>query len=216
MILTPRQIVDLWREYSTDIPAKFALGSAWHETQYNAGETDTGDQGDGSDSIGLYQLSLYEQGVAVVIGSLIDPEINTQVFATIQGTRLSTIEAAALVKGGWATDTDKWAFLGMAHNMGLGAATKTILTYGGDWNAYKARNPNLPFVAKGYGDDCISGGPDWTDDLAGDGNGNALTDPSGGPGAGTVQLFKLAGIALGIYVLYNLSRNRPALAGLGV
>jgi hypothetical protein len=55
---------------------------------------------------------------------------------------------------------DVWAYLALAHNQGLGAALKTIRTYGLDWDAYKKRNPTMTGIIE-YGDDCISGGPAW-------------------------------------------------------
>jgi len=206
--LTPAEVVSLWCRVS-DLSPRFALGSAYHETRYNPGENDVGDQPNQADSTsyGLYQLNRTEQASALVWGDLNDPEVNTKVFASISAARLASLETAAAAKGGWTSDGDRWAYLAMAHNMGLGSALKTIARYGGNWSAYKARNPSLPFVAKGYGDDVITGGPDWSDSyLPLDGSGPMV-------GAGTETLIKYALIACGAWLAWRLYKGQAAVPG---
>lgn len=53
------------------------------------------------------------------------------------------------------------AYLAIAHNHGVGYAKQTILAHGIDWAAYKARNPADKIVSHGYGEDCVTGGPQW-------------------------------------------------------
>ena len=54
------------------------------------------------------------------------------------------------------------AYLAIAHNKGMGFARLTIQRYGMDWTAYKERNPHDSIVDHGYGEDCVTGGPQWT------------------------------------------------------
>jgi hypothetical protein len=217
--LTPQQVVDLWRQYTTDIPWQYALGSAQHESDLEPGPgADTsGDQPKLSDSTsyGLYQMSTFEQGLAVVIGDIHDPDVNTKIFYLTMSKKLGAIRAAA---GFDDHGSDVWAYLGMAHNMGLGSALKTIAQHGLDWQAYKDRNPDLPFVSKGYGDDCISGGK-YADqvsisDTVTDADGNTIA--AGSENANTAWIVKLVLIAGGGYILWNLANGREPLAGIGV
>jgi len=53
------------------------------------------------------------------------------------------------------------AYLGIAHNHGLGYARATINRYGLDWPSYKRRNPSDNIVGHNYGEDCVTGGPHW-------------------------------------------------------
>ncbi len=53
------------------------------------------------------------------------------------------------------------AYLAIAHNKGMGFARLTIQRFKMDWTSYKERNPTDDIVDHGYGDDCITGGPEW-------------------------------------------------------
>lgn len=53
------------------------------------------------------------------------------------------------------------AYLAIAHNKGMGFARLTIQRFQMDWALYKERNPLDNIVDHGYGDDCITGGPQW-------------------------------------------------------
>lgn len=52
------------------------------------------------------------------------------------------------------------AYLAVAHNTGLATAMRSVDAWGMDWNAFKLRNPKMLVVSHGYGDDCITGGPE--------------------------------------------------------
>lgn len=157
--LTADEVVALWVKYSPNIPAAFALGSATHESDLDPSVVSRGDQSDGSDSIGLYQISKAEAIAALrPLADLLDAEDNTAVFASIMETKLAAIRAYCDVNGIQTGEPDLWAYLAMSHNMGIGSVRKTLATYGMDWPGYKLRNPGLAFVAKGYGDDAITGG----------------------------------------------------------
>lgn len=157
--VSPSDIVDAWRQVSSRIPARFAVGTAKHETDYTLNETDAGDQSDGTDSIGLFQISRAEAlSAGHPLADLTSLSDACTVFAVLMHRNLDKILS---LSGESPLNPDVWAYLAMSHNMGMGAVEKTIKQYGLDWGAYKARNPAVPLVAHGYGDDVVSGGPDW-------------------------------------------------------
>ncbi len=53
------------------------------------------------------------------------------------------------------------AYLGIAHNKGNGFTRTTIRNHGLDWAGYQKRNPTDRIVSNRYGQDCITGGPQW-------------------------------------------------------
>jgi len=53
------------------------------------------------------------------------------------------------------------AYLAIAHNHGIGYTKLTIARYKLDWPAYKERNPHDNIVDHNYGEDCVTGGPQW-------------------------------------------------------
>lgn len=53
------------------------------------------------------------------------------------------------------------AYLAIAHNHGTGYARITIAQHGMDWAAYKTRNPTDNIVSHKYGEDCVTGGPQY-------------------------------------------------------
>lgn len=53
------------------------------------------------------------------------------------------------------------AYLAIAHNHGMGYARLTIQRNKLDWPGYKVRNPADHIVDHGYGEDCVTGGPQW-------------------------------------------------------
>ncbi len=55
------------------------------------------------------------------------------------------------------------AYLGIAHNHGMGFAKMSIQRWKLDWPAYKRRNPTDNIVDHHYGEDCVTGGPRWPD-----------------------------------------------------
>jgi hypothetical protein len=56
-------------------------------------------------------------------------------------------------------------YLAIAHNKGIGFARLTIQRNRLDWPAYKERNPLDNIVDHGYGEDCVTGGPLWPEDI---------------------------------------------------
>src|SRR5437879_457989 len=77
--VAPWDIVQSWVRFS-DISPRFIVGSALHETGYKVNERDIGDQGDGSDSDGLMQISAAEaRSVGLGWNDLFDLDDNLQV-----------------------------------------------------------------------------------------------------------------------------------------
>lgn len=162
ILVAPADIVAAWRRYAQRIPAKFALGTAQHESNFTLNEIDT----EMSDYVskGVYQLS---DGEAAEAGfqhaNLLELEDATRVFCILCERRLKRIiNVARLAEE--SLPVDVWAYLALAHNQGLSAALKTIELHGLNWAAYKLRNPQLAGMGR-YGDDVISGGSHWTKEL---------------------------------------------------
>ena len=63
----------------------------------------------------------------------------------------------------WAAGSMR-AYLCLYHNHGGGFARTTIARYGMDWAKYKNRNPADLVVAHSYGDDGVTGGPNYPRD----------------------------------------------------
>jgi hypothetical protein len=209
----------IWKRL-TNIPVRYIIGTVQHESDFVEDGADINDGGTGRDTIGLTRIdsgetdgvlkSLFWTGKTKV--NLRNGEDNLHVYAALCETRLVALKLAAGLTGTDNADCppDLWAYLAMAHNMGQGAALKSIASYGLDWDAYRARNPGLPFVSKGYGDDVISGGRYWTDDLD---SAEEETDEDGvtvEPSTGL--LTRLVMLALAAGALWFLFR--PALKGL--
>lgn len=162
ILVAPADIVVAWRRYTRRIPAKYGLGTAQHESSFTLNEVDTEESG--GVSKGVYQLS---EGEAADAGfpqaNLLGLEDATAVFCILCESRLdSIIKAARLDEKNLPMDV--WAYLALAHNQGLYAAVKSIQRYGLNWATYKQRNPQLAGMGR-YGDDVISGGSHWTEEL---------------------------------------------------
>lgn len=156
ILVTPYDIIQAWNAAHTDIPARFFVGVAQHETNFATNEIDT--EPNGFVSEGIYQISRAEaREVGQSAADLLALGAATKVAARLMERRLATIVQAANLARPYPDDT--WAYLGMSHNLGIGATLKTIRLHGLDWEAYKKRNPKLRIVSSGYGDDVISGGP---------------------------------------------------------
>jgi hypothetical protein len=169
--VAPVDVVNAWRNVSSRIPARFAVGSALHESGYAVNEIDAGDQGDGSDSIGIFQLSKAEASDAGhPLADLTDLDQAATVFAITMHKKLDAIVKATNDGNDLYDDDDLWAFLQIAHNQGLGAALATIKAHGANYSGpggYRERNIGInkpgfngPHIIA-YADDVISGGHDW-------------------------------------------------------
>ena len=183
---TPEEIVRTFVQYTTRVPASCALGIAARETPaYYLDEEDT--ESTGFVSTGVFQLSRADAARALrPLADLTSLEDSCAVLATILEGYLDTLEAAA----GGIDDATFFAaggaaYLGWAHNAGPGGVPgkfgpiDSIRAYGLDWSALKQRPDNQApgsYMAARmipYGDDCITGGRDWSTDLA------SVTPPAG-------------------------------------
>jgi hypothetical protein len=182
-----------WLQASTVIPPQFAVGTAKHETSYTLNERDT--EPSGKQTGGIFQLTLGGTSQDLLGDAALQgfPEADVytlagscKVFAAKQERQLAKIQAAVdsynaangIAAIDWSSPpTDVWAYLGYAHNVGIGSASSgkgclaTIARYGLNWEAFKQRNAGKVNFATDrdggvYGDDCISGGADFTSDMA--------------------------------------------------
>ncbi len=167
-------VVACWREHSTRIDARYATGTAQHETDYALNEKDT--EPSGFITMGIFQLSDEECVEAkLATANIYTLEGACMVLATIAEKRLDAILKASGLSELECLPQGVRAYLAIAHNEGLGACLKTIHTYGLDWKAWVVRNHvKLPEMVA-YGNDCISGGSGWLPEF------DEVTVPGGGP-----------------------------------
>ena len=122
ILASPREIVNAWRAATTRIPAKFALGTAQHESNFTINEVDTEE----SDvvTIGIYQLSAEEAAQSdnpnADLTTLAD---STSVFATLCERRVDQIITWAALAASL-LPSDVWAYLYIAHNQGAAACRR--------------------------------------------------------------------------------------------
>jgi hypothetical protein len=237
--VTPRAIAKAWLRETRIVPPQFSVGTALHETNYTANELDI--EPNGHTTGGLFMLDVPTLsppiiGDAIAVGmpekNIYDLADACAVFAALSERRLRRILDATDL---WLADhgfgpvdhdnppPDVWAYLALAHNQGLGACLKTIATYGMNWEDYKRRNPsvNISMVRNGriYGDDAISGGPDWLDEFGipfeEDAAGDEVAIPAPAISAAASSQLRLGLLALvALLLLYYLAMGaRPSLKG---
>lgn len=203
---TPQQVADAWRRHSTQIPVTYAVGTVTRESGFDP--LCNTPEGNGTRSLGLYQVNAQEAAqVGFADADLLDGEACTQVFARLQEGRIPSLT----IYGN--REPDLWAFLGIAHNQGVGAAQKTLASYGMDWVAYKERNGVKHPNWSRYGDSCIDGGERFGEVTGGDAGPFPLSDILGDwfdfrtdePVSSTSDVALPFIAALGAAVLYSLS-----------
>lgn len=164
-------IADLGAKYSSEIPARYFVASADHESGFACNEVDyepPGKDGHVFISKGLYQVSDTEARDLGMDGDLLDPDFSTRVFAKLQERRLDFIRRT--IRRLYAVNPripDVWGFMALAHNEGNEAVEKTLRLHGDDWSGpggYAQRNAGRSIVK--YGNDCMTGGPYWAAILA--------------------------------------------------
>lgn len=227
-----------WLRVEGVIPPQFAVGTMRHETNYVVNERDV--EPNGHTTAGVFQLDLptlvpFVLGDAVAAGmpekNVYDLDDACAIFAARCRYYLARIFAAAAdynsANGIAPFDesnppADVWAYVAIAHNQGLGSASSgkgalgSIAQYGLDWSAYKQRNAGAVNIATDrgsgvYGDDVISGGPDFTPGMA--------TAPFDGGGALTIDAYTSSrlrfALLLGLVAacLYFFVLNRTPLKG---
>jgi hypothetical protein len=168
--VSPAEVVSAWRTTGTRIPAQFATAMAEREANYAVNEIDT--EPSGYVSTGIFQLSDNEaRAVGKMRVNLVTLAGSVAVFVPLMEGFLARLIAAAKLPAGEPLPPDIWAYLGLAHNEGMGRAETgkgalgTIARYGMDWAAYKRRNPAARIVSGGYGDTMITGGRAFTEGM---------------------------------------------------
>jgi len=165
----PSDVLAVARSVSSRVPGQFFVGTAQHESGFVVNERDSGDQGDGTDSDGIFQLSRSE---AIKSGhpaaDLFDLGDAATVFAILMHRNLDRILSAA--GNSSYPPGDVWAYLAMSHNQGIGAVEDSIRKFGLNYSGpggYRERNKNTvkpgfngPNIIA-YCDDVISGGKSW-------------------------------------------------------
>jgi hypothetical protein len=247
--VSPRAVAAAWLRFTRVVPPQFAVGTARHETNYKINEQDV--EPDGHTTGGIFQLDVptaspyFSIGDAAAAGmpekDIYDLDGACAVFAALCERRLTRILDAAdkfLAGAGWgpldrsSPPPDVWAYLAIGHNLGMGTCLKSIASYGLDWADFKRRNgdgaakPLNIAIDRGsgvYGDDVISGGPDWEEDFADpfavDDAGNVITDSAGAPivipepllSAATQSKLRLGllGLLALLLILYAMGQARP-------
>lgn len=223
-----------WYAVERVIPTAAAVGFALHETNYKTNERDI--ETSGHTTGGVFQLDLptvspFVLGDAIAAG-MPEKDVFTlddacAVFAARCRYYLARLQRnvdAYNAKNGIAAvnwdspPSDIWAYVAIAHNQGLGAALLTVTTYGLDWAGYKARNPTVNIsMDRGsgiYGDDVISGGPDYTQEMSAPFDASGATIPAPLFGSFFESNLRLALVAaLLIAVGYFFLVNKTPLKG---
>lgn len=148
-----------------DIPLQYFIGTAERETNFVLNRRAV--EANGFVTDGLFQISERERDDVAPGRNLFDLEDACEVMVKLAQRNLKVINKAAIAHGKPWLDADVPAYLGIAHNQGLGAVEKTIKNNGLDWARYKARNASHESGARWarYGDACISGGTRWVEAL---------------------------------------------------
>jgi len=155
-------IISTWRAATTVIPAQFALGTAQHEASFTVNEKDT--EPSGYISMGIFQLGQEEIDHVKVPGADVYTLAGSvALYVPLALERLHKLLVISFLDA-TCPPADIWFYLAMAHNMGLGAALKSIKEHGLNAAAWTARNPQLAQAAV-YFNDCITGGKHWTPEL---------------------------------------------------
>jgi hypothetical protein len=226
-----------WYRVEREIPTATAVGFASHESGYATNIHTV--EPNGHTTGGVFEIDLpsvypyFNKGDAVAVGA---PWLNwwdlndcCAIFAArLRGYKVRIIAAANAYNAAnganpideTALPADLYSYLGIAHNMGIGTALQSIKTYGMDWAAFKARpeNAGLNIVQARsggtYGDDVVSGGPDFTEamivpfDSAG-----ALIPPPAIDAFWWSNIRLALFVALVVAVLYFFAVNKTPLKG---
>ncbi len=147
------------------IDDRYYVGTVFHESGCkNEWDTEVATQSSpkGFVSVGAYQIGEEEAlHYGFTLEDMLDFVKATMCMTKLAETNRNNLRAALRLPSSAPDPVDMRAYLAMAHNKGCGFARTTIARYGMNWLAYKGRNPLDPLVAHGYGDDCLTGGPNW-------------------------------------------------------
>lgn len=184
-ILTGREVMDaintakLARKM-VNIATRYYVGTCFHEAGcLNEWDTEVATKEDatGYQSVGPYQIGAEEASrYGYKLIDMLDLAKSSDCMVQLAEHNLAVIQSACQVASArgkqncldytdpagnfWEGGTLR-AYLAICHNKGGGFVHATIGNYGLDWTRYKQRNPHDDIVAHGYGEDCITGGPNW-------------------------------------------------------
>lgn len=161
----------------SNIDARYFVGTCFHESGcINEWDTEiaTTFSNTGFQSVGAYQIGKEEaEHFGFKLEDMLMLRAATQCMIKLAENNRTQLRMAAKISNNVPdpdyTDADGviWpggamrAYLAICHNHGIGYARATITRYGLDWGAYKQRNPTDNIVAHSYGEDCITGGPNY-------------------------------------------------------
>jgi hypothetical protein len=160
-----------------NIDPRYFVGTAFHEAGCsNEWDTEvaTASCPPGFVSVGAYQISDEEaRRYGYKLEDMLDLAKASDCMVRMAEDNRRTLRTAAGLVGD-APDPDYtdesgvvWkggtlrAYLAIGHNHGMGYTKLTIQRYKMDWAAYKTRNPHDHIVDHAYGEDCVTGGPQW-------------------------------------------------------
>lgn len=159
-----------------DIDPRYFVGTCFHESGCtNEWDTEIASKTciGGFQSVGAYQIGKEEaERYGFGISHMLDLGMATQCMIKLASYNREHIRYIAKLGSTLDPDyTDEqgvvWkagtmrAYLAICHNHGTGYVGDTIRKYGLDWGAYQRRNPTDNIVAHSYGQDCITGGPNY-------------------------------------------------------
>jgi hypothetical protein len=161
----------------TNIDARYFVGTCFHEAGcVNEWDTEvaTASCPPGFVSVGAYQIGDEEaRRYGFRLEDMADLDKSTECMVRLaednrRGIRLAAGLAADVPDPDYTDPAGNvWkggamrAYLAIAHNHGMGYVKLTISRYKLDWPGFKQRNPTDNIVDHGYGEDCVTGGPQW-------------------------------------------------------
>lgn len=183
--LTGKQVLDVVTAVQNDlslhnIDPRYFVATCFHEAGCsNEWDTEIASPScpSGFASVGPYQIGAEEaQRFGYRLTSMLNlRDATTCMIRLAEANRNSIRQAAGFMKN--TPDPDYmdgsgtiWkagamrAYLAICHNHGSLFTKTTISRYGFNWQNYKKRNPTDNMVAHSYGEDCITGGPNFPND----------------------------------------------------
>lgn len=175
-----------WWRVEREIPTSWAVGCALHEGNYAVNIRNV--ESNGHTTGGVFELDLpsgppyLNAGDAAATGMLEKSPFDLDDACAILAVLLRRYKVLIIrAANKWnaanglpaidptAPPSDVYSYMAIGHNQGIGAALKSINTYGMNWAAYKARPENAGVnvaIDRGsgiYGDDVVSGGVDFSE-----------------------------------------------------
>lgn len=149
--LSENEVRALAEKHSALVPSEFYVRMAKRESDYNPRSTMK--EGNGTTSIGLWQVNAEEAKAAGVTGDLYDPDNNATVIAYKMEHNLQLMAQ----KYSFSVSNpppDVWYYLAASHNAGLSRVMGWIDENRGRlaWAETKAKHPTFVTIAKGYAD----------------------------------------------------------------